>query len=142
MPFSTPAPTIILTADGLLAGSALGFDVAVPPQLVRPGEDSDRPAADPLVVQLRPLTIGTLKLIMRDSRQDLGLIPLLMIKESLVTPALSLDQVRGMPLGLVNFLIAQIRHLSGLEEKNMMAVRPSSLTWASFRLAQAFCWTL
>nr|WP_278003355.1 hypothetical protein [Nodosilinea sp. TSF1-S3] len=113
----TPTPTVTLTADDLLAGSALIFDVVVPPQLLRPTEAGDRPAADPLVVQLRPLTIGTLQLIMRASRQDPGLIPLLMIKESLVTPTLSLDQVRAMPLGLVNFFIAQIRHLSGLEEK-------------------------
>ena len=117
MLLSTPVPTVILTADDLLAGAALVFDVAVPPQLLRPGQESDLPASDALVVQLQPLTIGTLQLIMRASRQDPGMIPLLMIKESLVNPALSLDQVRAMPLGLVNFFIAQIRHLSGLEEK-------------------------
>jgi hypothetical protein len=114
---ATPAPTLTLTADDLLAGSALVFDVAVPSQLLRPGEAGDRNSTDSLVVQLRPLTIGTLQLIMKASRQDPGLIPLLMIKESLVNPALSLEQVRAMPLGLVNFFIAQIRHLSGLEEK-------------------------
>lgn len=117
MTISTPAPTLTLTADDLLAGAALVFDVAVPPQLLRPGEEGHHDSADALVVQLRPLTIGTLQLIMKASRPDPGLIPLLMIKESLVTPALSLDQVRAMPLGLVNFFIAQIRHLSGLEEK-------------------------
>lgn len=107
----------MLTADDLLAGSTLVFDVAVPPQLLHPGVADTRPSADPLVVQLRPLTIGTLQLIMKASRQEPGLIPLLMIKESLVNPALSLDQVRAMPLGLVNFFIVQIRHISGLEEK-------------------------
>lgn len=117
MTLATPAPTLTLTADDLLAGSALVFDVAVPPQLLRPGEAGNFDSTDSLVVQLRPLTIGTLQLIMKASRQDPGLIPLLMIKESLVNPALSLEQVRAMPLGLVNFFIAQIRHLSGLEEK-------------------------
>lgn len=117
MSLSTPVPTLTLTADDLLAGSALVFDVIVPLHLLRPGEVGDYPSADSLVVQLRPLTIGTLQLIMKASRQDPGLIPLLMLKESLVNPALSLDQVRAMPLGLVNFFIAQIRHLSGLEEK-------------------------
>nr|WP_242024234.1 hypothetical protein [Nodosilinea sp. FACHB-13] len=100
-----------------MAGASLVFEVAVPPQLLHSGEAGDRTSANPLVVQLRPLTIGTLQLIMKASRQDPGLIPLLMIKESLVNPALSLDQVRAMPLGLVNFFITQIRHLSGLEEK-------------------------
>ncbi|MBE9158162.1 hypothetical protein IQ265_15190 [Nodosilinea sp. LEGE 06152] len=105
-----------LSADELLAGAALVFDVAVPPQVLRPGSEGDRPP-EPLVVQLRPLTIGTFQLIMKASRQEAGLIPLLMIKESLVRPQLSLDQVRAMPLGMVNFFIGQIRHLSGLEEK-------------------------
>lgn len=105
-----------LTADELLAGSALVFDVAVPPQVLRPGTSPEE-SPEPLVVQLRPLTIGTFQLIMKASRQEPGLIPLLMIKESLVRPQLSLDQVRAMSLGMVNFFIAQIRHISGLEEK-------------------------
>ena len=35
-------------------------------------------------MQLRPLTIGAFQLIMRAARDDAGMIPLLMIKESLV----------------------------------------------------------
>lgn len=105
-----------LTADELLAGAALVFDVTVPAHLLRPGSPNEEPS-EPLVVQLRPLTIGTFQLIMKASRQDSGLVPLLMIKESLVRPQLSLEQVRAMPLGMVNFFIAQIRHISGLEEK-------------------------
>jgi hypothetical protein len=34
-----------------------------------------------------------------------------------VQPALSLGQVKQLPLGLVNFLIAHIREISGLTEK-------------------------
>jgi len=40
-----------------------------------------------------------------------------MIKESLREPALSLEQVKRMHLGLVNFLIKNIRAISGLAEK-------------------------
>lgn len=109
-------PQQLLTADELLAGAALVFDVTVPAHLLRPGTSSGE-SPQPLMVQLRPLTIGTFQLIMKASRQDAGLVPLLMIKESLVRPQLSLDQVRAMPLGMVNFFIAQIRHISGLEEK-------------------------
>ena len=68
-------------------------------------------------MQLRPLTIGTFQLIMRAARDDAGMIPLLMIKESLVSPRLSLEQVRQLHLGLVNFLIAHIREVSGLTGK-------------------------
>ncbi|NEP85197.1 MAG: hypothetical protein F6K39_48200, partial [Okeania sp. SIO3B3] len=66
---------------------------------------------------LRPLTIGTFGLIMKAAKNDPGLIPSLMIKESLVKPAMSLDQVKQMHIGLVNFLIAQIRQISGLTPK-------------------------
>lgn len=110
-----------LTPEELLAGATVTFDVVVPPEVLRPGTPS--PTGDdeaPLVVQLRPLTIGSFGLIMKAAKQDPGLIPLLMIKETLVEPTLSLDQIRGMHLGLVNFLIAEIRQISGLAEKKTM----------------------
>lgn len=103
-----------LTPEELLAGSAVTFDVVIPPEILRPG---DRNSSQEVIVQLRPLTIGTFGLIMKAAKSDPGLIPLLMIKESLVQPQLSLEQVKGMHLGLVNFLIAQIRQISGLSEK-------------------------
>lgn len=103
-----------LTPEELLAGSAVTFDVTIPPEIWRPGNIN---SSEELVVQLRPLTIGTFGLIMKAAKTDPGLIPLLMIKESLVQPKLSLEQVKGMHLGLVNFLIAQIRQISGLSEK-------------------------
>jgi hypothetical protein len=113
-----------LTPDDLLAGAAIAFDVAIPAEILRPiseersqSDAKSLQAAQTLIVQLRPLTIGAFQLIMKAARTDPGLIPLLMIKESLVQPKLSLDQVRGMHLGLVNFLIAQIRQISGLVEK-------------------------
>lgn len=111
-----------ITPDELLAGSALTFSIVVPAEVLRPkvGEDTEdaqsKSASSP-TVQLKPLTVGTFQLIMKAARQDSGLIPLLMIKESLVQPVLSLDQIRGMQMGLVNFLIAQIREISGLAEK-------------------------
>jgi hypothetical protein len=58
---------------------------------------------------------------MKASRQDAGLIPLLMIKESLVEPTLSLEQVKQLPLGLVNFLIDNIRQISGLTGKKNLS---------------------
>ena len=110
-----------ITADELLAGSALSFSVVVPAAVLRSqtkaNTDGAVAPASSVTVQLRPLTIGAFQLIMKAARQDSGLIPLLMIKESLVQPALSLDQIKGMQMGLVNFLIAQIREISGLAEK-------------------------
>ncbi|HAG85246.1 MAG TPA: hypothetical protein DCL61_29890 [Cyanobacteria bacterium UBA12227] len=103
-----------LTPEELLAGSAIAFDLVIPSEVLRPGENN---TGQEVVVQLRPLTIGTFTLIMKAAKNDPGLIPLLMIKESLVQPKMSLEQVKGMHLGLVNFLIAHIRQISGLVEK-------------------------
>jgi hypothetical protein len=113
-----------VTPDDLLAGAAMTYDLIIPHHILHPGEDGQaennvqaggKPAE--VVVQLRPLTIGAFQLIMKAAKNDPGLIPLLMIKESLVQPALSLEQVKRLHLGLVTYLIAYIREISGLTEK-------------------------
>ena len=106
----------MLSPEDLLAGSTAVFEVVVPPEVLRPGEDGGG-AGEGRAVQLRPLSIGAFGLILKAARNDPGLIPLLMIKESLVSPRLSLEQVRSMHLGLVNFLIAHVREVSGLGQK-------------------------
>lgn len=113
------AQVVELTPDDLLMGSTIAFEVVIPDSILRPNyqEQSSQDESPELIVQLRPLTIGMFQLIMKAARNDPGLIPLLMIKESLEQPKLSLEQIRSMHLGLVNFLIAQIRQISGLMEK-------------------------
>lgn len=105
-----------LNPEDLLFGAASTFEIAIPPEVLYPGENPN-PEADRKTVQLRPITIGTFQLIMKAARQDTGLIPLLMIKESLVQPSLSLEQAKQLHLGLVSFLIEQIRQISGLTGK-------------------------
>src|SRR6186713_1778151 len=94
----------ILTAQELLAGSLLVHDVAVP----RPGGEADAATGK---VRLRPLKVATLALISRASREDPSLVPLLMIKESLVEPALPLEQIRQMHAGLLHFLVSAINRI-------------------------------
>jgi hypothetical protein len=111
---------IHLTPEDLLAGATMTFDVVVPMHLLPSpqttmADGENRPSQS--VVQIRPLTIGTFQLIMKAAKTDAGLIPLLIIKESLVQPTLSLEQTKRLPLGLVNFLVDQIRQVSGLTEK-------------------------
>ena len=106
---------LVLTAEDLLAGNAMTFDIVVPPSVLRPGSEAGNvPEA---VVRLRPLTLGTFLLIMKAAQEDSSLIPLLMIQEALVEPRLSLPQIRQMHLGLINFLIGHVRQISGLTEK-------------------------
>ena len=109
---------IVLTAEELLAGNAMTFDVIVPPHTPRPGVESD--AGAETIVRLRPLTLGTFMLILKAAKDDDTLIPLLMIQESVVEPKLSLAQVRQMHLGLISFLIAHVRQISGLTEKKSL----------------------
>ncbi len=106
-----------LTPEDLIAGASVIYDVPIPPEILRPGGENGNLAASTMIVQLRPLTIGTFQLIMKASRQDASLIPLLMLKEALVQPKLTLEQVKQLHLGFVNYLLAHIREISGLSEK-------------------------
>ena len=106
-----------LSAEDLLAGANATFDIAVPPELLWHGATAASRTSEPKTIVLRPISIGALQLIMKAAKNDPALIPLLMIKESLVEPKLSLDQVRGLPLGLVDFLVSHVREVSGLVEK-------------------------
>lgn len=113
-----PISEIPLTAEELLAGAAMTFDLVIPGSILQPGGPDRTPGPETdRVVQLRPLTIGTFQLIMKAAKNDAGLIPLLIIKESLVQPGMSLEQIRRMHLGLVNFLVDYVRRISGLTEK-------------------------
>jgi hypothetical protein len=58
--------------------------------------------------------VATLTTISRAAREDPSLVPLLMIKESLVEPELGLDGVRRLHVGLVQFLVSRINLISGL----------------------------
>ena len=112
--------SMTLTPDELLAGAGVTYEVTVPTEVLQPGRNGATPPSSeqaPKVVELRPLTVGAFQLIMKAARQDVGLIPLLMIKEAMVAPALSIDQIRRLHLGLIEFLVEHIRHISGLTEK-------------------------
>ncbi len=102
-------PVVTLTAEELLAGAQAVHHVALPADLLGKSASGS--------VQIRPLTIGTFQLIMKAAKEDPGLIPLLMVKECLTEPKLNIQQVRDLPVGLVEFLVAQIRMMSGLTEK-------------------------
>jgi hypothetical protein len=112
------ATQTILTADDLLAGASTTFDVVIPQDMLQSKlVDNEEDDPEEQVVRIRPLTIGAYQLIMKAAKNEPGLIPLLMVKESLVEPAVSVDQVRKMPLGLVELLIEEIREVSGLVKK-------------------------
>lgn len=106
-----------ISSDDLLLGAECRYDIAIPPAILNPGKEPGDKEEVPRMVQLRPLTIGVFQLIMKAARNDPGLIPILMIKESLVAPKVQVDQVRQMHVGLIEFLIEHIRQISGLTKK-------------------------
>ncbi|MEA2301805.1 MAG: hypothetical protein QOE44_2340 [Solirubrobacteraceae bacterium] len=113
MPVSASVTEASLSAQDLLGPSTLVHDIPVPPAVLRPGLDVD-PGSPIRHVRLRPLTVATLTTISRAAREDPSLVPLLMIKESLVEPELGLDGVRRLHVGLVQFLVSRINLISGL----------------------------
>jgi hypothetical protein len=135
----TEAPAV-LSAQDLLAGSALVHSITIPEAVLRPL--SGREAASG-AVRLRPLTVGALALISRAAREDPSLIPLLMIKEAVVEPALTLDQVRHLHIGLVHFLVGQINLVSGLDAdgQSYAEALASPTTKVHLMLARHFGWT-
>ncbi len=131
-----------LSAQDLLAGSSLIHEIEIPQEILRPGTNG-RDTATGGTVRLRPLSVATLTLISRAAREDASLIPVLMIKEALVEPPLTLDQIRQLQVGLVYFLVSRINQISGLtadgETFNEVANMPLSQTHVL--LAKHFGWT-
>ncbi len=151
-------PTKLLQAEDLLAGSKAIFDIEIPPAVLSPSSNPspapDHKAPEKLgsawngvrvgCVRLRPLNVATLSLISRASRENPELVPLLMVKEALVEPALSLEQVRQLHLGLVYYLVAQVNQISGLSaEGEILSQQAASspLGQTHLLLAQHFGWT-
>jgi hypothetical protein len=132
--------TKLLNAEDLLIGSKALHEVKIPASILTPlaanGDDHG-------FVCMRPLSIAVLTLISRAARDDLSLIPLLIIKESVVEPALTLDQIRQMHVGLVHFLVSQANRISGLDANGatLDEAAGSPLGQTHILLAKHFGWT-
>lgn len=128
-----------LTAEELLAGSALTHDVAIPGELLAGNGDG---VSQERVV-LRSLTVRDLQRIARAARDDDTLTATLMIQHAMVDPTLKLEQVSQLPAGLARFLVERINEISGIStpsdalEEHVQA----PLARACFILAKEFGWT-
>jgi len=133
-----PAPAALLTADELLAGAALSFEVEVPATLIAPGRLGDAGR-----VRLRPLTVRDLQLISRAARENDMLTGALMVQAALAEPALTLPQVNALPAGLMEFLLGEVNRVSGLavEPAALEAAAEAPIARAAQVLAARFGWT-
>src|ERR1044071_4794585 len=88
-----------LSPEDLLAGASATFEIEVPAEVRPPAAAGGRApfaaGAEGGIVRLRPLTIGAFQLILKAAKSGPGLIPLLMIRESLAEPRLSLGRGKG-----------------------------------------------
>ena len=145
----------LLSPQELLAGSLLVHEVVVPSAVLNPGQavanigtgtgtgtDTDAGTTERRV-RLRPLKVATLALIAKAARDDAALVPLLIVKECLVEPALGFEQVRQLHAGLVQFLVAAIHRVSGLEVDGaaVQAAAASAIGEAHLLLARHYGWT-
>ncbi len=107
-----------VTVEDLLAGANVDYDLTIPDHILRPGQDptSDEQTRS-MSVKLRPLTIGAFQTILRAARDDEALIPLLMVKEAVAQPELTMRQVNQMHVGWSNYLVDTFRTLGGKKKK-------------------------
>ena len=131
-----------LTSDDLLAGSQVIHEITIPVQVLNPGQEPVN-GQDGGRVKLKPLTVQTLTLISRAARDNPDLVPLLTIRESLVEPRMSLDEVKQLHVGLVDYLVSQINLISGLKEdgESWGHLVNSAFSQAHILLAKHFGWT-
>lgn len=120
-----------LTAEDLLAGSALTHEVALPP---------GGPAG---TVTIRPLTVRDVQLVAHAAKDDRELAAGLMIARAVVEPTLTPEQAGRLPAGLARFLVDTINELSGIEtpRDRLAELVQAPLAKACFVLADEFGWT-
>jgi len=131
----------MLRAEELLAGSEMTFEVEIPPEILSPG--GDRSPAGPSRVRLRPLRVSDLQRLTRAARDKDQLLATLMVQQALVEPELSVTQVAAMHVGLLQFLVERVNHISGtsINNEHMTEHMASPLAKAAHILAREYGWT-
>ncbi len=125
----------MISAEDLIAGAATEHAVDIPEALL--------PDADDRRVVLRPLTVRDLRLIARAARDNDDLSGALMVRQALVDPALSLDQIGALPAGLLQFLLSEVNRISGITatETEVLDALEDPLVQASLLLSRELGWT-
>jgi hypothetical protein len=131
----------MLSAEDLLAGGDLTFEIEVPPGTLRPTEGAGN--GEPATVRLRPLTVRDLQLVSRAARDQDSLTATLMVQRALVEPEMSVAQVSAMHVGLVQYLLEHVNRISGISATSEQLSRAvdAPLAKAAFVLAREFGWT-
>jgi hypothetical protein len=132
------------SAEDLLLGSKAIHTVIIPAHIVRPGDDGSAIDNDgDLLVRIRPLTVESLTLIAKATRNNAALVPILSLHQSLVEPTMTVEQVKSLHIGLVQFLMEAINRVSGLsiDGKLISELVNNPAIRANLLLAKHFGWT-
>jgi hypothetical protein len=131
----------MLSPEELLAGSELTYEVQVPPSVLRPGNGAA--AGERQSVRIRPLTVSDLQLVTRAARENDSLVGVLMVQRALVEPAMTIPQVAGMHVGLLQFLLGEVNRVSAIAvtDAEVAAAAAAPLSRAAFVLAREYGWT-
>ena len=132
----------MLSAEDLLAGSKLTFDIEVPEDVLHPGGEVTE-EEESHNIRLRPLTVHDLQLISRAANENDTLVAILMVQRALVEPEMSVAQVSTMHFGLMQFLLQQVNQISGIapNSEQLSTMMQAPLAKATFVLAKEFGWT-
>ncbi len=127
----------MLSAEDLTVGADTVHEVEIPEELLAaPGQDDRR-------VTMRPLTVRDLRLIARATRDNEDLAASLMVRQALVEPRLTTEQLGQMPAGLMQFLLRYVNRISGITatEDEILAAMEDPLVEASLLLSRELGWT-
>src|SRR5664279_3637779 len=132
----------MLSAEELLAGSALTYEIEVPAEVLLPGSPSPNGSGH-ATVRLRPLTVADLQIISRAGKESESLLATLMVQRALVEPEMTVPQLAAAHAGLVEFLLSEVNRISGISASHdqLVRARESPLAKAAFVLAKEFGWT-
>ncbi len=133
-----------LIAEELLAGGSITHKIEIPEDILYPKGTSDKGKnKDGNIVVLKPLTIKDIQLIAKAAKDNDILISTLMLKQSLVEPGLTIEQISSLHGGLVKFLIEKINQISGLStpKNDLIEMVQAPMAKACFILAKEFGWT-
>lgn len=130
----------MLRAEELLAGSGMTYDVPIPAEILQPGSGKDSESRQ---VRLRPLRVSDLQRLTRAARDKDQLLATLMVQQALVEPELTVAQVAAMHVGLLQFLVERVNHISGtaVSADDMSQHMASPLARAAHILAREYGWT-
>lgn len=133
-----------ITAEEILAGGSIKHKVDIPESILYPEGTPHREInQDENTVVLKPLTLKDIQLIAKAAKDNDILISTLMVKQAMVEPVLTLEQISSLHGGVVKFLVDKINQISGLStpKDDLVELVQAPMAKACFILAKEFGWT-